>query len=287
MTVHRGGKRTYPRLHNGAKKLDRGSFKRTDTAEKELYRVTQFIVSGTVFVLLVAVKLLLPRQLDLLKEPLSQMLDQNMDVAEVFAAVGGMFSDNGWEDDVYQAVFGVQNGGDSMTDGDKEESVISDDTTNKGGSSFEQYPILYTDTNLPNHVNLQQVVLGFDYCSPVSGSVSSYFGYRKNPTGEDDRFHYGLDITADRGAEIVSFADGIVTVTADSSSYGKYLIVSHDNGCTSLYAHCQEICASSGQTVKKGEKIALVGDSGQATGVHLHFELQQDGVYLNPVYYVQ
>jgi murein DD-endopeptidase MepM/ murein hydrolase activator NlpD len=53
-----------------------------------------------------------------------------------------------------------------------------------------------------------------------------------------------------------------------------------------LYAHCEKLLVRSGQTVKMGEKIALMGDSGQATGSHLHFELQQNGVYLNPVYYV-
>ena len=86
--------------------------------------------------------------------------------------------------------------------------------------------------------------------------------------------------------DIVSFADGVVTVTGESSSYGHYLIVSHHNGTTTLYAHCEKLLVRSGQTVKMGEKIALMGDSGQATGSHLHFELQQNGVYLNPVYYV-
>ena len=85
--------------------------------------------------------------------------------------------------------------------------------------------IIYADANLPDGVNLQQVVLGFDYCTPVAGSISSYFGYRKNPVGASDRFHYGLDIAAEEEAEIVSFADGVVTVAAESSSYGKYIIV--------------------------------------------------------------
>ncbi|MBE6960987.1 MAG: M23 family metallopeptidase [Ruminococcaceae bacterium] len=257
-----------------------------EISEQEGYRIMQLVVSGTVFVLLVAVKLLFPEQMNLVGAPLEQILDKNMDVNEVFSAVGNALFDKDWEKDVYQAVFGPQDGGEDISDMDEKEDIVFLDDGNSETPSSVHFPILYTDTNLPDHVNLQQMVLGFDYCTPVLGEVSSYFGYRKDPLVGKERFHYGLDITADEGAEIVSFADGVVTVTADSSSYGKYLIVAHDNGCTTLYAHCKTIHAHSGQNVKMGERIAQVGDSGQATGPHLHFELQQNGVYLNPVYYV-
>ena len=289
MAVHRRGKRVRRRLRSGFGKSIESGRGRSGASEREMYRATQLMVSGMIFVLLVAVKLLFPKQMAFVREPIGWMLDNNMDVQEVFAAVGDIFSGDEWEGDVlgpvYQAVFGPRVGEDIL-DEQEQGGVLHDNGLNKAASSSVEPSFLYTDTNLPDHVNLQQVVLGFDYCAPVAGSISSYFGYRKHPTGENDRFHYGLDITAERNAEIVSFADGIVTVTAESSSYGKYLIVTHENGCTTLYAHCEKIDARSGQTVRKGEKIAAVGDSGQTTGPHLHFELQQNGVYLNPVYYV-
>ena len=72
----------------------------------------------------------------------------------------------------------------------------------------------------------------------------------------------------------------------DSSSYGKYCIVEHTGGYSTLYAHCSRVTASSGAAVTEGQKIAEVGETGLATGPHLHFELQQNGTYLNPVYYV-
>ena len=72
----------------------------------------------------------------------------------------------------------------------------------------------------------------------------------------------------------------------ESSSYGKYCIVTHSGGYTTLYAHCSRITASSGAEVARGEKIAEVGETGMATGPHLHFELHQNGAYLNPIYYV-
>ena len=102
----------------------------------------------------------------------------------------------------------------------------------------------------------------------------------------EERFHYGIDIAADTGTAIGCFADGTVTAVGDSSSYGKYLIVEHAGGFSTLYAHCSRIIAASGQAVKEGETIAEVGQTGVATGPHLHLELHQGERYLNPIYYV-
>jgi murein DD-endopeptidase MepM/ murein hydrolase activator NlpD len=146
--------------------------------------------------------------------------------------------------------------------------------------------ILYSGKNLPEHVSLEQEILGFDYCVPVQGTVSSGFGYREHPVEGEEKFHYGVDLAADEGADICCFADGTVTAVGESSSYGKYLIVSHENGFSTLYAHCSAIGVSSGTSVRKGQKIAQVGQTGLATGPHLHFELHSGDVYLNPIYYV-
>ena len=133
---------------------------------------------------------------------------------------------------------------------------------------------------------MEQAILGFDYCTPVFGTVSSGFGYREHPVEGEERFHYGLDIAADEGTAVECFADGTVKAVGESSSYGKYVIVSHQGGYDTLYAHCSKITVSSGTAVTEGQTIAKVGQTGIATGPHLHFELHRDGVYLNPVYYV-
>ena len=146
--------------------------------------------------------------------------------------------------------------------------------------------MLYSDKNLPENVSLEQAILDFDYCTPVSGTLSSGFGYRNHPIEGEERFHYGVDLAADTGTEVGCFADGVVTAVGESSSYGKYCIVRHDNGFSTLYAHCSKVTASSGASVKEGQKIAEVGETGMATGPHLHFELHEEGVYLNPIYYV-
>ena len=137
----------------------------------------------------------------------------------------------------------------------------------------------YTAENTPEDVCLTQQVLGFAYAAPVQGTVTDGFGWRENA------FHYGTDIAADAGTVITSFADGTVTAVGDSSQLGNYVTVSHAGGFTTLYAHCSRITASSGQQVALGDPIAEVGETGNATGPHLHFAIQKDTVYLDPAYY--
>lgn len=132
---------------------------------------------------------------------------------------------------------------------------------------------------------LTQQVLGFAYANPLTGPVTDRFGYRQDPNGGGQQFHYGLDIAADEGAVITAFAAGTVTAVGDSAELGNYVTVQHPGGFVTLYAHCSRINASSGQQVRPGDPIAEVGHTGNATGSHLHFELMKDGVYVNPIYY--
>jgi murein DD-endopeptidase MepM/ murein hydrolase activator NlpD len=130
---------------------------------------------------------------------------------------------------------------------------------------------------LPADAVTTYVPLGIRYRSPLSGPVSSGFGWRIHPTEGVLRFHYGIDITAGKGTAIAWFADGTVLYTGESTEYGRYLCVSHDNGVSSFYAHCSRICVKKGQKVESGDKIAEVGDTGNTTGCHLHFEVHKDG----------
>ena len=133
---------------------------------------------------------------------------------------------------------------------------------------------------------MSQAILDFRYCTPLQGTLSSKFGYREHPVQGDERFHYGIDIAADSGSEVDCFADGTVSAVGESSSYGKYVTVAHGDAYSTLYAHCSKITVSSGASVKRGQKIAEVGETGIATGPHLHFEMHHGSDYLNPVYYV-
>lgn len=142
-----------------------------------------------------------------------------------------------------------------------------------------------TDQEAPENVCFDVVSLPFSANSPVAGYTSSGFGYRIHPIQNTLRFHYGTDFAADYGTEIHAFADGTVLEAGESDGYGNYVTIDHGDGYVTLYGHCSELLVSSGQWVRRGETIALVGQSGQATGPHLHFELMHDGVYLNPEFY--
>ena len=113
-------------------------------------------------------------------------------------------------------------------------------------------------------------------------------GTKLIPVVKDDAYGMGMvgvARTLSAFPEIGCFADGTVTAVGESSSYGKYIPVAHEGGYSTLYAHCSRITASSGQQVALGDPIAEVGETGNATGPHLHFALQKDTVYLDPAYY--
>lgn len=139
---------------------------------------------------------------------------------------------------------------------------------------------------IPSNVRTDMPEIPFEYTSPVDGYDSSGFGYRVHPIQGTVKFHYGTDFAADSGDSVSAFADGYVYAAGESDSYGKYLILTHEGGFASLYAHLSEFVAHEGDMVKRGQTIGRVGQTGNATGPHLHFELFLNDVYINPEYYV-
>ncbi len=120
------------------------------------------------------------------------------------------------------------------------------------------------------------------FMCPVSGRISSEYGYRIHPITREYSMHGGLDIAANSGTDINVAYSGTVTSTGYSNSYGYYIIVSHNDNIQTLYAHCSKIIASKGDEVSKGDVIALVGNTGRTTGSHLHFEVRIAGCRINP-----
>ncbi len=153
-------------------------------------------------------------------------------------------------------------------------------------TAFLESQAAFADLELPEKVDLDYEPLPWDYAVPVSGHNSSGFGYRLHPILNIVRFHYGTDLAAASGEDVLAFADGTVTFAGWSDSFGNYIRIDHGDGWETLYAHCGTLYVSAEQTVARGERIALVGATGMATGPHLHFELTRDGRYLNPEYYI-
>ena len=118
---------------------------------------------------------------------------------------------------------------------------------------------------------------------PTVGRMTSQFGWRSDPIRGGRDFHTGLDIAAPHGRSIVAAASGRVVYAGWMSGYGKTLVISHSGGMTTMYAHCSKLLASQGKSVKRGEKIALMGSTGRSTGCHLHFEVRRGGTPVNPI----
>lgn len=158
-------------------------------------------------------------------------------------------------------------------------------TANPAIAAFLEAQSAYSGYPVPANVSYECPKLPFEYVSPVSGVTSSGFGYRLHPIENEVKYHYGTDFAANTGTEIYAFADGTIVVQGESDSYGKYVMIDHANGYSTLYAHCSELCRNCG-AVKRGDVIAKVGATGAATGPHLHFELMQSDTYLNPEFYL-
>ena len=140
---------------------------------------------------------------------------------------------------------------------------------------------------LPSNVSFAFYELGLpETVDPVTGPVTSAFGYRDSPITGEDEFHLALDIGAAEGTEICAFADGVVEYIGENDSFGLYLKINHANGVSSFYAHCSELLVRKGMTVACGQTVALVGHTGNATGPHLHLTIEKDNVRLDPAYYV-
>lgn len=122
--------------------------------------------------------------------------------------------------------------------------------------------------------------LGIALVKPVTGTITSRFGRRSG--GQ----HTGLDIANSTGTPIKAVADGTVIYAGYKGSYGRMVVIAHNDSVQTYYAHCSRLYVSVGETVKQGETIAAVGSTGNSTGPHLHLEIRVNGVAKNPQNYL-
>ncbi len=121
-----------------------------------------------------------------------------------------------------------------------------------------------------------------DYKSPIKGRISSFYGLREDPLTGREKFHKGTDIAAPKGTPIYPTMEGVVTFSGKKGGYGNLIEIRHPNGYVSRYAHNASNTAKVGDLVTTEDKIGEVGETGRATGPHLHFELQVEGYAVNP-----
>lgn len=123
---------------------------------------------------------------------------------------------------------------------------------------------------------------------PVAdGAISSYFGERSDPITGEEGFHKGLDFPGTEGEPVMAVAAGIVTWAGERSGFGTLVEINHGNGYITRYAHNESALVKVGQTVSRGEQIALMGSTGHSTGPHVHFEVLHNGTQIDPLIFVK
>jgi murein DD-endopeptidase MepM/ murein hydrolase activator NlpD len=121
---------------------------------------------------------------------------------------------------------------------------------------------------------------------PTQGFITSTFALRQSPFTGKREFHKGLDIANQMGTPIIATADGVVSFLGEDGPLGELLVIDHGYGLVTRYAHVQKGIKKYGERVKRGEVIALMGNSGRSTGPHLHYEVRLHGVPVNPEKYI-
>lgn len=120
----------------------------------------------------------------------------------------------------------------------------------------------------------------------ANGFISSYFGERSDPFDGREAFHKGVDFAGALGSEVVAVAAGVVTWAGERSGYGKTVEINHGDGYVTRYAHNERMLVHVGETVKRGQPVALMGSTGRSTGPHVHFEVVRNGHQVNPLSYI-
>jgi murein DD-endopeptidase MepM/ murein hydrolase activator NlpD len=129
----------------------------------------------------------------------------------------------------------------------------------------------------------QRMIAALPSLNPVDGSISAGFGWRIDPWPE---FHRGLDLAADYGTPVHAAADGVIGSAGWDGGFGIKVDVNHENGYHTWYAHLSRVAVQPGQRVQKGDVIAYVGATGEATGPHLHYQVMLGGQAIDPAPYL-
>ncbi len=149
--------------------------------------------------------------------------------------------------------------------------------TSSGGEDIRVLDALSDST-------LDAVIISKEAVTPVSGTVTSPFGYRIHPITGNKSFHTGIDIASPEGTPVASAYSGTVTQTGYTNGRGNYVFVDHGDGLQTLYCHLSKINVSENTCIRAGETVGFVGSTGMSTGPHLHFELRAGGIRCNPIY---
>jgi len=163
-----------------------------------------------------------------------------------------------------------------------EENDIKDDIDNN--NAIEEVITFEEDASSLNEQDedVQNLKASYSFIKPVEGIITSHFGTRTSQYKNVPSYHTGTDISAPIGTQINASMGGIVTLVSNIGDYGKHVKI-RSNNVSTLYAHCSKIYVKEGQIVAQGQAIGEVGNTGNSTGPHLHFEIRiDDKRFVNP-----
>lgn len=297
------------RRYNSTKKRNTSLPLPTD---REIRRVVRLASCMVILVMAVSVKLLFPNAIQGVRAKALEILGGDVDYEAALTVMGeAVAGEKGLREamtEAYEFAFKITDGTEEAIEADSEavvpeaESEIDSEIPEQDVEIIEEDVVISEDNDVPMIQNLSYIHegedtppdgasytmanIGFDYCMPVSGKLTSSYGYRNHPVDGGVKFHYGTDFGASEGTDILAFGDGTVYAIGESATLGLYVMIDHANDVRTTYGHCSKLLVSSGDSVKMGQKIAEMGSTGNATGSCLHFEIEVDGVNVDPEYYL-
>ena len=131
-------------------------------------------------------------------------------------------------------------------------------------------------------LDVENLKNAYSFINPITGIVSSKFGSRESEYQKVTGYHTGVDVAAEEGTIIKASMEGIVELVSSEGDYGNHINI-RSNNVSTLYAHCSKIFVKEGQIVGQGQEIGVVGNTGNSTGPHLHFEIRIDDRFVDPL----
>lgn len=131
-------------------------------------------------------------------------------------------------------------------------------------------------------LDVENLKNAYSFINPITGIVSSKFGSRESEYQKVTGYHTGVDVAAEEGTIIKASMEGIVELVLSEGDYGNHINI-RSNNVSTLYAHCSKIFVKEGQIVGQGQEIGAVGNTGNSTGPHLHFEIRIDDRFVDPL----
>ncbi|MGI6029384.1 MAG: M23 family metallopeptidase [Candidatus Heteroscillospira sp.] len=239
-------------------------------------REWKLYAAAGIFLVLTAVKMAAPELIDAVRDDISCQIDKNLDYEAAVVSLGrrveacSKYVERQWAE--------LQ---------PTPTPTASPEPTHEPTPAPTPAPSPTTVLPVESAAPSEEDALPFDWAPPLeSVSVSSGFGVRLHPIEGVEKLHSGLDMDAAEGQEILAFAGGTVETAEYLEGYGNCIVIRHEGGYSSLYAHCSELLVGAGNEVGAGDTIALAGHTGNATGPHLHFELHRDGEAVDPAEYL-